>query len=85
MKTLESSYGSDTYPSDWSEVIRQQRGKLTGNVTQHRCTTWSGTLRWGEGGMGHLKTRVTPSPAPEVTVEAIPLLDSIIIGLIFIS
>ncbi|TKC39749.1 hypothetical protein EI555_014380 [Monodon monoceros] len=39
VKTLESSYGSDTYPSDWSEVIRQQRGKLTGNVTQHRCTT----------------------------------------------
>uniref|UniRef100_A0A8C6C278 Cytokine receptor-like factor 2 n=1 Tax=Monodon monoceros TaxID=40151 RepID=A0A8C6C278_MONMO len=29
VKTLESSYGSDTYPSDWSEVIRQQRGKLT--------------------------------------------------------
>uniref|UniRef100_A0A8C0DFX9 Cytokine receptor-like factor 2 n=1 Tax=Balaenoptera musculus TaxID=9771 RepID=A0A8C0DFX9_BALMU len=29
VKTLESSYGSDTYPSDWSEVIHQQRGKLT--------------------------------------------------------
>ncbi|XP_057575200.1 cytokine receptor-like factor 2 [Hippopotamus amphibius kiboko] len=29
VKTLESSYGSDTYPSDWSEVTHQQRGKLT--------------------------------------------------------
>ncbi|XP_040316077.1 cytokine receptor-like factor 2 [Herpailurus yagouaroundi] len=28
VKTLESSYGSDTYPSDWSKVTHQQRGEL---------------------------------------------------------
>ncbi|XP_039101252.1 cytokine receptor-like factor 2 [Hyaena hyaena] len=28
VKTMESSYGSDTYPSDWSEVTHQQRGEL---------------------------------------------------------
>ncbi|XP_073655861.1 cytokine receptor-like factor 2 [Tursiops truncatus] len=36
VKTLESSYGSDTYPSDWSEVIRQQRGKLTDLCQERR-------------------------------------------------
>ncbi|XP_072674412.1 cytokine receptor-like factor 2 isoform X1 [Canis lupus baileyi] len=28
VKTMESSYGPDTYPSDWSEVIHQQKGEL---------------------------------------------------------
>ncbi|XP_002920865.3 cytokine receptor-like factor 2 isoform X1 [Ailuropoda melanoleuca] len=28
VKTMESSYGPDTYPSDWSEVTHQQRGEL---------------------------------------------------------
>ncbi|XP_029786836.1 cytokine receptor-like factor 2 [Suricata suricatta] len=27
VKTMESSYGPDTYPSDWSEVTHQQRGE----------------------------------------------------------
>ncbi|XP_014651004.1 PREDICTED: cytokine receptor-like factor 2 [Ceratotherium simum simum] len=27
VKTMESTYGSDTYPSDWSEVAHQQRGE----------------------------------------------------------
>lgn len=29
---MESSYGPDTYPSDWSEVIHQQKGELRGNA-----------------------------------------------------
>uniref|UniRef100_A0A8C9M3G1 Cytokine receptor-like factor 2 n=1 Tax=Panthera tigris altaica TaxID=74533 RepID=A0A8C9M3G1_PANTA len=32
VKTLESSYGSDTYPSDWSKVTHQQRGELRGEA-----------------------------------------------------
>uniref|UniRef100_A0A8B9WW68 Cytokine receptor-like factor 2 n=1 Tax=Bos mutus grunniens TaxID=30521 RepID=A0A8B9WW68_BOSMU len=32
VKALEFAYGSETYPSDWSEVTYQQRGELRGNA-----------------------------------------------------
>nr|XP_031527115.1 cytokine receptor-like factor 2 isoform X1 [Vicugna pacos] len=36
IKTLESSYGSDTYPSDWSAVVHQQRGQLRDSCQENK-------------------------------------------------
>ncbi|XP_004768387.2 cytokine receptor-like factor 2 [Mustela putorius furo] len=36
VKTMESSYGPDTYPSDWSEVTYQQSGELRDSCQQKK-------------------------------------------------
>ncbi|XP_047621528.1 cytokine receptor-like factor 2 [Phacochoerus africanus] len=38
VKTLESSYGPDTYPSDWSQVMHQQQGKLRDSCQDKRLS-----------------------------------------------
>uniref|UniRef100_A0A667HZG2 Cytokine receptor-like factor 2 n=1 Tax=Lynx canadensis TaxID=61383 RepID=A0A667HZG2_LYNCA len=65
VKTLESSYGSDTYPSDWSKVTHQQRGELRGEAcytaVHGPAACLLGRVEWG-----HLKTRMTSLPTSEL-------------------
>ena len=84
MKALEFAYGSETYPSDWSEVTYQQRGELRGNACHAASLPNTGQRApCGEGRMGRLKTWMTPRPSAEISVEAIPLPVAVIIGLSF--
>lgn len=76
VKTLESSYGSDTYPSDWSKVTHQQRGQLRGEACYtavHRpAACLLGRVEWG-----HLKTRMTSLPTSEFSLKVRALLISL--------
>ena len=84
MKALEFAYGSETYPSDWSEVTHQQRGVLRGNACHAASLPDTGQwARCGEGGAGRLKPRMAPRPSVEVSVEAMPPPVAIVIGLSF--